>query len=116
MRDSMVRRKRRLFLFLVAGLISIALSSVLSCSETKQPDTGRNISHSAAPDFTLKDLAGEDFKLSATRGKPVLLIFLTTWCPTCRSEIPHYKDIYGTYGQRGLELVSIYIEEPKNRV
>jgi peroxiredoxin len=116
MRDSMVRRKRRLFLFLVAGVISIALSSVLSCSETKQPDTGRNISHSAAPDFTLKDLAGEDFKLSATRGKPVLLIFLTTWCPTCRSEIPHYKDIYGTYGQRGLELVSIYIEEPKNRV
>lgn len=116
MRDSIMGIKGRLFFLLVAGLIAIVLSSALSCSETKQPDTGRNISDSAAPDFILKDLSGRDFKLSAARGKPVLLIFLTTWCPTCRSEIPHYKDIYETYGQRGLEIVSIDIEEPKNRV
>jgi peroxiredoxin len=116
MKDSIMGIRCRLFLCLIAGLIVVALSLVLSCSETKQPDTGRNISDSAAPDFILKDLAGEDFKLSAARGKPVLLIFLTTWCPTCRSEIPHYKDIYETYGQRGLEVVGIDIEEPKNRV
>jgi peroxiredoxin len=116
MRDSIMGITGRLFFLLVAGLIVVALSSVLSCSESKQPDTGRNISDSAAPDFILKDLAGKDFKLSAARGKPVLLIFLTTWCPTCRSEIPHYKVIYGTYGQRGLEVVGIDIEEPKNRV
>ena len=116
MRDSIMGINGKIFFLLVAGLIAIVLSSALSCSETKQPETGRNISDSAAPDFILKDLAGEDFKLSAARGKPVLLIFITTWCPTCRSEIPHYKDIYGTYGQRGLELVGIDIEEPKNRV
>ena len=108
--------KGKIFFLLVAGLIAIVLSSTLSCSETKQPDRGRNVSDSAAPDFILKDLAGEDFKLSAARGKPVLLIFITTWCPTCRSEIPHYKDIYGTYSQRGLEVVGIDIEEPKNKV
>jgi len=116
MRDSIVRIKGRLFVLLVAGLIAIVLALALSCSESEQPSTGRNISDSAAPDFILKDLAGEDFKLSAARGKPVLLIFLTTWCPTCRSEIPHYKDIYGIYSRRGLEIVSIDIEEPKNRV
>jgi peroxiredoxin len=116
MKDSIMGIKGRLFFLLVAGLIAIVLSSALSCSETKQPETGQNISDSAAPDFILKDLAGEDFKLSAARGKPVLLIFVTTWCPTCRSEIPHYKNIYGTYGQRGLEVVGIDIEEPKNRV
>ena len=116
MKDSIMGIRGRLFLCLIAGLIVVALSLVLSCSETKQPDTGRNVSDSAAPDFILKDLTGRDFKLSAARGKPVLLIFLTTWCPTCRSEIPHYKDIYETYGQRGLEVVCIDIEEPKNRV
>jgi len=108
--------KGKIFFLLVAGLIAIVLSSALSCSETKQPDRGRSVSGSAAPDFILKDLAGENFKLSAARGKPVLLIFITTWCPTCRSEIPHYKNIYETYGQRGLEVVAIDIEEPKNRV
>jgi peroxiredoxin len=116
MKDYIMGIRCRLLFLLVAGLIVVALSSVLSCSETKQPDRGRNISDSAAPDFILKDLTGRDFKLSAARGKPVLLIFLTTWCPTCRSEIPHYKDIYETYGQRGLEVVGIDIEEPKNRV
>jgi peroxiredoxin len=116
MKDSIMEIKGRLFFLVIAGLITIVLSSALSCSESKQPDTGQNISTSAAPDFVLKDLGGEVFKLSAARGKPVLLIFLTTWCPTCRSEIPHYKDIYRTYGQRGLELVSIYIEEPKTKV
>jgi peroxiredoxin len=116
MRDSIMRMKGRLFFLLAAGLIVVALSSALSCSESEQPAAGRNVSDSPAPDFTLKDLAGEDFKLSAAKGKPVLLIFITTWCPTCRSEIPHYKDLYGTYGKRGLEVVGIDIEEPKNRV
>jgi peroxiredoxin len=116
MKDSIVGIRGRLFYLLIAGLVAIVLSSALSCSESEQPVTGRNMSDSAAPDFILKDLAGVDFKLSAAKGKPVLLIFLTTWCPTCRSEIPHYKDIYGTYGKRGLEVVCIDIEEPKNRV
>lgn len=106
----------RLFFLLVAGLIVVVSAISLSCSEAKQPDMGRTSTDAAAPDFTLKDLTGENYKLSASKGKPVLLIFLTTWCPTCRSEIPHYKDIYRTYGQRGLEVVAIDIEEPKNRV
>ena len=116
MRNSIVRIRGRLFFLLSAGLIVVAFTSLLSCSESEQPTRGRTISDSAAPDFILKDLAGADFKLSAARGKPVLLIFLTTWCPTCRYEIPHYKDIYEIYGRRGLEIVAIDIDEPKNRV
>jgi peroxiredoxin len=30
--------------------------------------------------------------------------------------MPHYKSIYETYGQRGLKVVNIDIQEPKNRV
>jgi peroxiredoxin len=116
MKDSIVGIRGRLFFLLIAGLIVVALLSVLSCSESGQPTTGRNISASAAPDFILKDLTGRDFQLSAAKGKPVLLIFITTWCPSCRSEIPHYKDIYETYSQRGLEVVGIDIEESKSRV
>jgi peroxiredoxin len=116
MKDSNVGIRGRLFFLLIAGLIAVALTSLLSCSEREQPTGGRTISDSAAPDFILKDLAGANFKLSAARGKPVLLIFLTTWCPTCRSEIPHYKEIYETYGRRGLEVAAVDIEEPKNKV
>jgi peroxiredoxin len=112
----MMDAKVRFHLFTVLGLIIFTLPSVLSCSESKQPDMGTNISQFTAPDFSLKDIDGRNFKLSTRKGNPVLLIFTTTWCPTCRSEIPHYKSIHETYSQHGLEVVNIDAEEPKARV
>ena len=100
-------------LFVFIGLIFIF---TLSCSEAKQPETFRNSANKMAPDFTLKNLSGKAFRLSEQKGKPVLLIFITTWCPTCRSEIPHYKDIYETYGKQGLEVTMIDILESKGKV
>ncbi len=108
--------KVKVFLFALLGLMMVALPLVLSCTEDRQPAREKNISEGAAPDFSLKDLNGGSFQLSAQRGKPVLLIFLTTWCPTCRTEIPHYKSIHETYSRRGLEVVSINIQEQKERV
>src|SRR4030042_7174547 len=70
----------------------------------------------AAPDFSLKDLQGKTFRLSKHSGKPVLLFFGTTWCPSCRAEIPAYKEIYTTYSPKGLEVVYIDIGESLKRV
>ena len=69
-----------------------------------------------APDFTLKDIQGKIFRLSAQKGKPVLIFFGTTWCPGCRSEIPVYKKVYETYVPKGLEVIYINIMEPANKV
>lgn len=41
-----------------------------------------------APDFTLKNLAGEEVKLSDYRGKIVFLNFWATWCMYCDEEMP----------------------------
>ena len=43
---------------------------------------------SKAPDFTLKAVNGKTYRLSAYRGKAVLLNFWATWCPACREELP----------------------------
>ncbi|MCX5836203.1 MAG: TlpA disulfide reductase family protein [Deltaproteobacteria bacterium] len=88
----------------------------LSCSDTKQPDTARRTTDKAAPDFALKNLSGQNFKLSSQKGKSVLLIFITTWCPTCRSEIPHYRNIYEAYAKRSLEVAMIDIQESRETV
>lgn len=96
--------------------MGLMLIVALSCSDTTPPEATRKLTDAAAPDFTLKNLSGKTFKLSNQKGKPVLLIFITTWCPTCRSEIPHYKNIYETYGGKGLEVVMIDIQEPKETV
>ena len=69
-----------------------------------------------APDFTLKDLKGKTFTLSKNSGKPILLFFGATWCPSCRTEIPAMKNIYATYSPKGLEIVYVNIGESPKRV
>lgn len=41
-----------------------------------------------APDFTLKNLKGEDVSLSDFKGKYVLINFWATWCKWCDVEMP----------------------------
>ncbi len=53
--------------------------------ETSTTEIAKN---KPAPDFTLKNLAGEDVSLSDYRGKFVLINFWATWCGFCDMEMP----------------------------
>ena len=41
-----------------------------------------------APPFSLKGLDGNTVALRDFKGKPILLKFWATWCPTCKEELP----------------------------
>ena len=64
----------------------------------------------------MQDLQGRKFKLSENKGKPVLLVFGATWCPSCREEIPRLKEIFANYGKKGLVMVNIDIQESQDKV
>ncbi len=53
-----------------------------------------------APDFELSDLNNQRVRLSALRGKPILLNFWASWCPPCRKEIPELQQFFSSYGDR----------------
>ena len=59
-----------------------------------------------APDFTLKDLRGQDISLSTLRGKPVLLTFWTTYCQECLSGLDMIVPLFGRY-RENMHFVSI---------
>ena len=60
-----------------------------------------------APDFELQTLDGQTVKLSALRGKPVLVNFWATWCPPCKAEMPYLQQINDEWKDKGLILLAI---------
>ncbi len=50
-----------------------------------------------APDFTLKDINGNDLSLSSLRGKTVVLDFWGSWCIWCIKGMPKMKEYYEKY-------------------
>lgn len=67
--------------------------------------------HALAPDFSLPDLTGGQLTLSAYRGKVVLLDFWATWCDPCREEIPHFVDLQKQYGNQGLQVIGVSMDD-----
>jgi peroxiredoxin len=65
----------------------------------------------AAPDFTLKDLSGKNVKLSALKGRVVLVEFWATWCPPCRTSIPALEKLHRAYAAKGLTILAVSMDE-----
>jgi peroxiredoxin len=106
-------KKINIALFTFALLVFFPANSTLG---QYIPNAPFKAAYVYAPNFSLKDLQGKVFRLSNHRGKPVLIFFGTTWCPSCRGELPFYKEIYETYPKRGLEVTYINIMEPREKV
>lgn len=68
-----------------------------------------------APDPSLKTLDGQTHKLSALRGKIVVVNFWATWCAPCQEELPRLSQIAASYAGKPVEFVLISIDEPKDR-
>ncbi|MBE0596984.1 MAG: redoxin domain-containing protein [Desulfuromonadales bacterium] len=65
----------------------------------------------SAPDFTLKDLQGNQVSLSSLRGKVVFLNFWATWCPPCREEMPAMERLHAAMGGKDFMVVAVNVED-----
>src|SRR5580704_7495896 len=64
-----------------------------------------------APDFDLNDASGNPVRISALKGKVVLLNFWATWCGGCQVEIPWFTEFAGKYRDGGLAVVGISMDD-----
>lgn len=63
-------------------------------SQSASSSTGETRKEIPAPDFTVYDSQGNKVKLSDFAGRPVVLNFWASWCPPCKSEMPHFNKVY----------------------
>lgn len=69
-----------------------------------------------APDFTLEDLDGKQVKLSALRGRVVLVNFWATWCPPCRREMPSLERLSRQMSGQPFTVLAVNVGEDPDTV
>lgn len=88
-----------LLLFLVAGAVRA------------DPAVGNNI-----PAFDTLLLGGSSLSGKALAGRPVLVVFWATWCPTCRKELPELQKLYAKHKAAGFEILALSIDAERLEV
>jgi len=75
----------------------------------------------SAPDFVasdrdrgplLTDLDGKPIRLADFAGKPLWIVFWTTWCTPCQQEASHIRAAYHAHRADGLAVLAVDIQEP----
>lgn len=65
----------------------------------------------SAPDFSVPDLNGKEFRLKDYKGKEaVLLFFWSFFCGPCREEIPLVNATAQSYKDKGIEVVGVNLD------
>ena len=67
-----------------------------------------------APEITLPAPDGKIVKLSANRGKYVLLDFWASWSAPCRTDNINLLDIYHKYRDKGFEVFQVSLDQNKS--
>ena len=71
---------------------------------------------SPAPEIALKDLRGQEVRLSDLHGKIVLLNFWATWCKPCKEEMPAMQASYDKLRDQGFVVLAVNELEDAARV
>ena len=63
------------------------------------------------PDFALESTDGEKISLAAQRGKPVVIVFVASWCKVCRAEMPTMAEMYRAHREHGVVFLGVDVYE-----
>ncbi|MEM9364627.1 MAG: TlpA disulfide reductase family protein [Planctomycetota bacterium] len=61
-------------------------------------------------------LDGKAFKLSALRGRPVVLHYWATWCEPCKQDMKLLKVLQTRYKRTGIQIIGVNIDSSRNSV
>ena len=74
-------------------------------TQPTEPPTQPSQPEPTAPNFVVYDADGNPVHLSDFFGKPIVLNFWASWCGPCRSEMPHFQEMYEKWGDEVVFLM-----------
>ncbi|HET8760487.1 MAG TPA: TlpA disulfide reductase family protein [Nitrospiria bacterium] len=93
--------------FLLATLLFVAgAGAAATQAHAAPPQIGK-----PAADFSLLDTTEQNVRLSALRGRPVLLTFWATWCEPCKIEMPEIQKAYERFKTDGFVVLAVNFGE-----
>ncbi len=67
-----------------------------------------------APDFTLRTMGGESFRLGDHLGRKVIVLsFWTSDCPSCKNELTQMQGLFAELESSGLLVVAVALDSPE---
>jgi peroxiredoxin len=91
----------------ILGAITLFFIAIVPA--TAQPSIGQQ-----AYEIVLPDINGKMQKLSAQKGKVVLIDFWASWCGPCRKANRGLGVLYSKYKNKGFEIFGVSIDDEKN--
>ena len=85
----------------------LTLAAIAAIAGLAHATASKNNVGTQLPDMTLTYLG----TAAVLKGKPLIVEFWATWCPPCRTSIPHLNELYKKFHAKGLEAVGITKEE-----
>jgi thiol-disulfide isomerase/thioredoxin len=86
-------------------------------SPIRQGRTRRASAIGQSVELTFTDvISGKPIDLQKDlKGRVVVLDFWATWCGPCVAEMPHMKQLYAQYKDKGVEFIGVSLDNPEDK-
>lgn len=95
------------------ALLALVALGALACQLSREPTPAPP--GGVTTEAAWIDLAGLEQRLTAEKGRVVVVNYWATWCEPCREEFPELIEFDRRYRSRGVTFVSISLDSPRER-
>ncbi|MGK7312261.1 MAG: TlpA family protein disulfide reductase [Candidatus Longimicrobiales bacterium M2_2A_002] len=97
--------------WIAAVLTVVATLTMMACGDAPgEEEDGGGATDQGVPALEAVTLDGDSVALADLRGEVVLVNVWATWCVPCRKEAPELEALHQRYGDRGLRVVGVTVD------